>query len=82
MFSMCHFQYVAIYDIKVCIFRSRSQSLITYTNDWNLVYNCCYSLKLFRQSDDTYQAAKVAKVLMVLNSGKGAELRGKSLNDV
>ena len=36
----------------------------------------------FRLSDDIYQTAKVAKVLLLLNAGKGAEFKGKSLKDI
>lgn len=35
-----------------------------------------------RLADDAYQTAKVAKVLLLLNSGKGAELKGKNLEEI
>lgn len=33
-------------------------------------------------TEDVYQTAKVAKVLLLLNAGKGSELKGKSLAEV
>lgn len=42
-----------------------------YSNDVN-----------YRLTDDVYQTAKVAKVLLLLNAGKGAELKGKHLEDI
>ncbi|KAG5875204.1 hypothetical protein JTB14_016982 [Gonioctena quinquepunctata] len=38
--------------------------------------------EFYRLTDNTYQTAKVAKILMLLESGKGAKLKGKSLNDI
>lgn len=36
----------------------------------------------FRLSQDLYQTAKVSKVLMLLDQGRGNEFKGKSLNDI
>lgn len=35
-----------------------------------------------RLSEDLYQTAKVAKILLLLNAGKGKEFKGKSLEEV
>lgn len=42
----------------------------------------CFNYLLYRLTDDVYQTAKVAKVLLLLNAGKGAELKGKHLEDI
>lgn len=39
-------------------------------------------MTFYRLTDDTYQTAKVAKVLLLLNAGKGNEFKGKSLNEI
>ncbi|KAJ8954333.1 hypothetical protein NQ317_000398 [Molorchus minor] len=36
----------------------------------------------YKLTEDVYQTAKVAKVLLLLNGGKGNEFKGKSLNDI
>lgn len=36
----------------------------------------------FRLTEDVYQTAKVAKVLLLLNAGKGSELKGKNLAEI
>ncbi|KAG5877457.1 hypothetical protein JTB14_024990 [Gonioctena quinquepunctata] len=38
--------------------------------------------EFYRLTEDTYQTAKVAKVLLLLNAGKGNEFKGKSLNEI
>lgn len=35
-----------------------------------------------RLTEDIYQTAKVAKVLLLLNAGKGTDLKGKSLSEI
>lgn len=42
----------------------------------------CSIYSFYRLTDDVYQTAKVAKVLLLLNAGKGAELKGKHLEDI
>lgn len=37
---------------------------------------------IFRLTENTYQTAKVAKVLLLLNAGKGDEFKGKCLADI
>lgn len=37
---------------------------------------------LYRLPMDLYQTAKVSKVLMLLNKGKGSEFKGKSLKEL
>lgn len=37
---------------------------------------------LFRLPQDIYQTAKVAKILLLLEKGKGKEFKGKNLNDI
>lgn len=37
---------------------------------------------LFRLTEAIYQTAKIAKVLLLLNSGKGSEFNGKNLSDI
>lgn len=44
--------------------------------------NIHYTIPYCRLSEDLYQTAKVAKVLLLLNAGKGKEFKGKSLKDV
>lgn len=44
--------------------------------------NIHYTIPCCRLSEDLYQTAKVAKVLLLLNAGKGKEFKGKSLKDV
>ncbi|XP_023312017.1 uncharacterized protein LOC108915376 [Anoplophora glabripennis] len=38
--------------------------------------------EFYRLTDDVYQTAKVAKVLLLLNVGKGSEFKGKSLEEI
>nr|CAI5858790.1 unnamed protein product [Callosobruchus analis] len=38
--------------------------------------------QIARLTEDTYQTAKVAKVLLLLNAGKGSEFKGKCLNEI
>ncbi|XP_044765145.1 uncharacterized protein LOC123321547 [Coccinella septempunctata] len=38
--------------------------------------------EFYRMSEDVYQTAKVAKVLLLLNDGKGKEFKGKSLAEI
>ncbi|KAJ8945466.1 hypothetical protein NQ314_009218 [Rhamnusium bicolor] len=38
--------------------------------------------EFYRLTDDIYQTAKVAKVLLLLNVGKGSEFKGKSLEEI
>lgn len=38
--------------------------------------------EFYRLTEDVYQTAKVAKVLLLLNAGKGSELKGKNLSDI
>lgn len=37
---------------------------------------------LFRLPQDIYQTAKVAKILLLLEKGKGEQFKGKSLNSI
>ncbi|CAG9827018.1 unnamed protein product [Diabrotica balteata] len=39
-------------------------------------------LEFYRLTEDVYQTAKVAKVLLLLNAGKGSELKGKNLKEI
>ncbi|KAF5278779.1 hypothetical protein FQA39_LY18355 [Lamprigera yunnana] len=39
-------------------------------------------LEFYSLSEDVYQTAKVAKVLLLLNAGKEKELKGKNLEDI
>ncbi|KAJ3659002.1 hypothetical protein Zmor_010712 [Zophobas morio] len=38
--------------------------------------------EFYRLPQDIYQTAKVAKILLLLNKGRGKEFKGKSLNDI
>nr|CAI5849527.1 unnamed protein product [Callosobruchus analis] len=38
--------------------------------------------EFYRLTEDTYQTAKVAKVLLLLNAGKGSEFKRKCLNEI
>lgn len=42
----------------------------------------CYQFNFFRLTESTYQTAKVAKILLLLERGKGAEFKGKTLNEI
>ena len=50
--------------------------MFNYTNP-NLTY-----FLFIRLTEDLYQTAKVAKVLLLLNAGKGHEFKGKSLSQI
>lgn len=61
---------------------------------YNFIINVCYDLLkkivktefikniYLRLPQDIYQTAKVAKVLMLLEKGKGREFKGKSLEEI
>ncbi|KAJ8929593.1 hypothetical protein NQ314_017700 [Rhamnusium bicolor] len=39
-------------------------------------------MEYYRLTESTYQTAKVAKILLLLESGRGAEFKGKALNEI
>lgn len=47
-----------------------------------LTINLVNNINVFSLSEDVYQTAKVAKVLFLLNDGKGSELKGKKLSEI
>lgn len=47
-----------------------------------IVLAVAYLIYCLRLPEDTYQTAKVVKVLLLMNAGKGAEFKGKKLDEI
>lgn len=54
------------------------ENLFSFSDSSLFIFNffCC------RLPQDIYQTAKVAKVLLLLEKGRGKEFRGKTLNEI